>query len=65
MRGGSREIFLGWHEGGKEIKWCDKIKAFFFQTHMEVVTYCYNNSNAVSKCVFHINIVYYYFLQLT
>lgn len=54
MRGGSREIF-----------WCGKIKAFFFQTHMEVVTYCYNNSNAVSKRVFHINIVYYYFLQLT
>lgn len=38
-RGGSREIFLGWHEGGKEIKWGGKIKAFFFQTHMQVVTY--------------------------
>uniref|UniRef100_A0A669F617 Uncharacterized protein n=1 Tax=Oreochromis niloticus TaxID=8128 RepID=A0A669F617_ORENI len=38
-RGGSREIFLGWHEGGKEIKWGGKIKAFFPQTHMQGVTY--------------------------
>lgn len=32
-RGGSRENFLGWYEGGKKIKWGGKIKTFFSNTY--------------------------------